>query len=737
MPNPNTPGVQFNEVDQSFFIKGASTDIGALIGATERGPLSTPTLVSSWPEYVRNFGGFLSNPNGLLPYVAKRALDQGARFYVVREDRKVNGVHQSQLSTANAPSTSGTASPAVLTSVPGPFSLAVGDAIVVDVAAAKSTSMTPIAAAPAQVVTSAGPFALHDGDSISFRSGPATEPVQQITFHAADFANIGAATQQELANVMARDLAGTETTLTATGLQIRSDVRGTAGRLEVVGASSPGVLAALGLAVSVAVGSGNVADARHTQASEIVALLALSAFTATVDGSGRLILTSMATGPAATLQVESTGVSGTTAPKLGVPTTQAAGGTATQVPAVQFSAADPGAWGNSLSVRVQPATNDPIGSWRCDVFYKGSLVENFEELSMTPTATRYFIKLLATSKYLAVADLNAAATVPAPGNRPAPGTYTLQSGGDAIDSMVEADILGDSAHRTGLFALDPVRDVSMLATPGWTTLNVANAAIAYCENRKDVLYIGCVPFGAGGVGPSAGITPMAPNEAIQYRNATGAYSTGSKPSSSYGALYFDWIGVIDALTALERFIPVDGEVLAAMARAPRPWLAPAGIQRAKVQGITRLAYQTSDDEIGNLYAYGINSLYADPDDGPIIDGQKTLEVQPSSTDRINVRRLFIYLRKSIAPAIKFVVFEPNDDTTWRLLRRMVNPFMDTVKAGRGVYDYKFVLDETTTTANDIDNNRLVANLYLKPTKTAEYVIFNLIPTATGVKFEGP
>jgi hypothetical protein len=96
MPNPNTPGVQFNEVDQSFFIKGASTDIGALIGATERGPLSTPVLVSSWPEYVRNFGGLLPNINGLLPYVAKRALDQGARFYVVREDAKASVSTQSR-----------------------------------------------------------------------------------------------------------------------------------------------------------------------------------------------------------------------------------------------------------------------------------------------------------------------------------------------------------------------------------------------------------------------------------------------------------------------------------------------------------------------------------------------------------------------------------------------------------------------------------------------------------------
>jgi phage tail sheath protein FI len=735
MPNPNTPGVEFNEIDQSFFIKGASTDIGALVGATQRGPLSTPVLVSSWPEFVRNFGSFLPNVNGLLPYVAKRALDQGARFYVIREDAKVNGAHQSAPASTRIVTTGGGPSPAVIASAPGPFALAAGDAISIDLPSGPPVVMTPIAASPAEVVTSAGPFALADGAWVAFRVGLATEPIQRITFHAADFAAIATATEQELANVLARDLAGTETLITPTGVHLRSDVSGTAGRLEIVGASAPAILATLGLAVSVAVGRGNVADVRHAQAAELAALIQPQGFTAPVDPTGRLVLTSSGTGQAATLRVDPAGVSGTTAAKLGMSTAIATGGASTAVPTIVVAARDPGAWGNALQLRVQPATNDSASSWRCDVIYQGTIVENYEELSMAPASPRYFLKLLASSSYVTMTDLGAAATVAPPGNRPAPGTYALINGTDAIDTMTDADIIGDSGKRTGLYALDPIRDVSMLTTPGWTTLNVLNAALAYCENRQDLFYIATIPFGAGGAPPMQGIAPMQPNEAIQYRNATGAFASGSKPNSSFGGLYFDWIGVIDGLTGLERFIPVDGEVLASMARASKPWLAPAGIQRAKVQGITRLAYQTSDNEIGNLYAYGINALYADPDAGPIIDGQKTLQVQPSATDRVNVRRLFIYLRKSIAPSVKFVVFEPNDETTWRQLRRLVNPFMDGAKAGRGVYDFKFVLDDTTTTATDIDNNRLVANLYVKATRTAEYVIFNLISTDTGVDFK--
>jgi hypothetical protein len=735
MPNPNTPGVHFNEIDQSFFIRGASTDVGALIGATQRGPLSTPVLVSSWPEYVRNFGGLLPNSNGLLPYVAKRALDQGAQFYVVREDNKLNGEHQSRAAQVEVTTSGGAPSPAVLRSAPGPFALGPGDTLTVSVPGGPPLAMTPIAAAPAQMMTIAGPFALADGDWVEFRVGAAAESVQRIVFRAADFASIGQATRQELASVFSRDLLGAAITVEPAGVEIRSDISGTRGRLELVGASSPGVLASLGLTVSVAVGSGNVADVRHVAAAELAALLQPVGFAVLIDDAGRIVFSSVATGAVAALRVDPNGRSGETAAKLRFSTEPARGGLATAVPSIRVAARDPGAWGNGLQLRVGPATNDPATRWRCEVLFRGEVVEPFEELSMEPGSPRYFPKLLQSSSYIAATDLGASASIPSPGDRPAPGTYSLAGGVDAIDAMSEADIIGDAAQRTGLFALDPVRDVSLLATPGWTSLNVLNAALAYCENRKDVFYVGSVPFGRGGAGPQPGMVPMPPNEAIQYRNATGAFAAGSKPNSSYGALYFDWIGVLDGLSGLERFIPPDGEVLAAMARASRPWLAPAGLLRGKVQGITRLAYQTSDDEVGNLYAYGINPLYADPDSGPIIDGQKTLQTQPSATDRVNVRRLFIYLRKSIAPSIKFAVFEPNDETTWRLLRRMVTPFMDSVRAGRGVYDYKFVLDETTTTATDVDNHRLVAHLYLKPTKTAEYIIFNLIPTATGVKFE--
>src|SRR5262249_36697718 len=162
-------------------------------------------------------------------------------------------------------------------------------------------------------------------------------------------------------------------------------------------------------------------------------------------------------------------------------------------------------------------------------------------------------------------------------------------------------------------------------------------------------------------------------------------------------------------------------------------------QRGKVLGVQSLSYEVSADQVGQMYAVGINALWNKPNKGVLIYGNKTLQVTPSSTDRLNVRREFLFLRASIMPAVEDIIFEANADSTWRRLDRMVGRFMDTVQADGGLFPdpknkgrgYKFVVD---TTPEDIDANRLVCNLYVKPTKDVEYLKFNLISTSTGTSF---
>jgi phage tail sheath protein FI len=423
------------------------------------------------------------------------------------------------------------------------------------------------------------------------------------------------------------------------------------------------------------------------------------------------------------VQIDSTGTSGSTATKVGLDTVSHAGGTSTSVATIRVDAMSPGAHGNGVSVACAPATNDPAAKFAMSVISKGSVVEPFDELSMDPTSDRYFVSIInKASKYIVVTDL-LEVTVAAPGNRPATATTALANGVDAVATMVDADILGDSAARTGFYASDLVSDAEILSCPGWTSLAVQNAGIAYCEARKDMYFVGAVPAGVD------------VNGAKDFRNAAGAYSSGAKPNSSYGALYFGWINVIDTLTSLKKAVPPDGDVIARTINCLHPWLAPAGSTRAKVQNIDSLAYPLSKAQVGNLYDVAVNSLWNNPATGPVIYGQKTLQVSPSATDRVNVRRLLLFLEGSLGPSLEPMAFEPNDASTWSRIERSVNRFMDKVMGDGGVYDYRFFCNDATTTAEDIDNNRLNADLFIKPKKAAEFIKVRIIVTDTGVSFQ--
>ena len=143
---------------------------------------------------------------------------------------------------------------------------------------------------------------------------------------------------------------------------------------------------------------------------------------------------------------------------------------------------------------------------------------------------------------------------------------------------------------------------------------------------------------------------------------------------------------------------------------------------------------TTRGERDVLYPEGINVIASFPDTGINIWGQKTLQRQPSSTDRINVRRLMMYVEKAISQSSKFVVFEPNNSQTWRALVRLITPFLRDIKSKGGFYDFRVQCDDETNTAQVIDRNEMVCRVFVKPTKTAEFVELNFILTATGASF---
>jgi phage tail sheath protein FI len=165
------------------------------------------------------------------------------------------------------------------------------------------------------------------------------------------------------------------------------------------------------------------------------------------------------------------------------------------------------------------------------------------------------------------------------------------------------------------------------------------------------------------------------------------------------------------------------------------WAAPAGITRGRIRNVVGLGYTTNRAERDVLYPDGVNCIAALPDAGICLWGQKTLQSQPSATDRINVRRLMMHIEEAVATSSQFVVFEPNHPTTWRALTRLITPFLQDIKDKGGVYDFAVQCDEETNSPAVIDRNELVCRVFVKPTKTAEFIELNFILTATGGNFK--
>jgi phage tail sheath protein FI len=289
----------------------------------------------------------------------------------------------------------------------------------------------------------------------------------------------------------------------------------------------------------------------------------------------------------------------------------------------------------------------------------------------------------------------------------------------------DADYIGDPSQHTGLYAFGEIDALNMLMVPGVTTAPVLAAAIAWCEGRHDVLLIADTPV------------LLEPLEAVDFRKGQGLY-THAAFNSSYAALYYPWLEISDPLTNRKKLIPPCGAVAGCYARSDdktHVWYAPAGIDRGRIFNALSLAYKTSRGERDVLYPEGVNVIAVFPDTGLNIWGQRTLQSQPSALDRVNVRRLMMYIEEAIAESSRFVVFEPNHPQTWRALKRLIQPFLQDIKEKGGLYDFAVQCDAETNTPAVIDRNEMVCRIFVKPTRTAEFIELNFVLTTTGADFK--
>jgi len=208
-------------------------------------------------------------------------------------------------------------------------------------------------------------------------------------------------------------------------------------------------------------------------------------------------------------------------------------------------------------------------------------------------------------------------------------------------------------------------------------------------------------------------------------------------SSSYAACDSTALYVYDKYNDVYRWIGAAGHHAGLCANTDNvadAWFSPAGVNRGQLLGVTKLAFNPKKADRDTLYKARVNPIVSLPGQGTLLFGDKTLLSRPSAFDRINVRRLFIVLEKAISTAAKAQLFEFNDEFTRAQFRNLIEPFLRDVKGRRGLTDFLVVCDETNNTGQVIDANRFVADIFIKPARSINFITLNFIATRTGVEF---
>lgn len=218
---------------------------------------------------------------------------------------------------------------------------------------------------------------------------------------------------------------------------------------------------------------------------------------------------------------------------------------------------------------------------------------------------------------------------------------------------------------------------------------------------------------------------------------TAATNTAAGQSSNYSACYYPWVQLYNSNLGKNVWAPattVMGGVLAFNDQVGAEWFAPAGLNRGGVPSVLRAERKLSQADRDTLYSANVNPLATFPGEGVVVFGQKTLQRRATSLDRVNVRRLLIALKDFIGQVGNNLVFEQNTNATRNRFLAQVNPYLESVVQRQGLYAYKVVMDDTNNTPDVIDRNQLVGQIYIQPTKTAEFIILNFNVLPTGATF---
>jgi phage tail sheath protein FI len=391
------------------------------------------------------------------------------------------------------------------------------------------------------------------------------------------------------------------------------------------------------------------------------------------------------------------------------------------------AAAGSGTTGDEMHVVVV----DSLGKWSGSV---GTVLEKFEFVSQAADAVKedgssnyYVNRINDHSEY--VYWLNHSSLLVDAGESLNKGD-AFDSNATAITQALAGGTNAAPSKANVLLALDlfsdsETEDVSLLFSAGDVEddSDVAEHLISICNARKDCIAFVSPPLEA----TVANATPLTDVKAF----------ADELSSSSYAVIDSTALKVYDKYNDVYRNIPACGHIAGLCAATDAnadAWFSPAGLNRGQLLGVTKLHFNPKQADRDTLYKARVNPIVSFPGQGTVLFGDKTALAKPSAFDRINIRRLFIVLEKSIATAAKFQLFELNDEFTRASFLNLTEPFLRDVQGRRGITDFKVVCDESNNTGDVIDRNEFRAEIFIKPARSINFISLNFIATRTGVEF---
>lgn len=382
-----------------------------------------------------------------------------------------------------------------------------------------------------------------------------------------------------------------------------------------------------------------------------------------------------------------------------------------------LEASSAGTFYDGYSVNILNATPEKFDLVVRNV--SNNVLSSYKDLTLNKTSDNYIGKILEGNEYV---KLKETAMVEGTTYTVTNGKYTLANGSNGITGLTSAEYI--SAMN---LVLPDNLDIELLITPGVTDPAVIQKGLSIAEQRGDLLYI---------IDPPSGLSY---EDVIAWHNGTRDDDNHTAFNSSFGAMYWDWVYIYDEINSQEVLVPPSVVVPAVFARSDnmtQPWYAPAGLTRGLIKNVLRSATEPDSDMVDLLYTdpNNINPIITHPTFGLAVFGQKTLWRQSTSLNRVNVRRLVTYIKHLVKDISQYLVFEPNDSTTWNSFKDLVNPRLRNIRESRGLYAYKIIRGEDIVTTDDIDNYRMPAQILIKPTKSAEFIPIDIVITSTGTDF---